>query len=91
MSDDIWFFFYIISPRPLVKMNPEKPHYHKHRKRLKERFTKAGLDAFQDYEVLELLLTYAIPRKDVKPLAKNLLNRFGGLKNILDASLVEIA
>jgi len=71
-------------------MKPATPHFYKHRQRLKERFVKAGLDAFLDYEVLELLLIYAIPRKDVKPLAKNLLHRFGSLKNLLDASPTEI-
>lgn len=55
-----------------------------HRQRLKERFLKGGLQAFQDYEVLELLLTYVIPRKDVKGLAKRLLREFGSLADVLD-------
>jgi DNA repair protein RadC len=58
-----------------------------HRKRLRERFEQSGLDAFHDHEVLELLLTYAIPRRDVKPLAKTLLGEFGGLSAVLDAPL----
>jgi DNA repair protein RadC len=66
------------------------PHYRGHRRRLKERYAAAGLDAFPDYEALELLLTYAIPRRDVKPLAKVLLERFGSLKAVLDADREEL-
>ena len=47
-----------------------EPHYHKHRRRLRERFLKSGLKSFADYEAVELLLTLAIPRKDVKERAK---------------------
>lgn len=68
----------------------EKPHYLKHRKRLRERFKKAGAKGLHDYELLELLLTYAIPRKDVKPTAKDLLKRFGSLSGVLDASQKEL-
>lgn len=57
-----------------------------HRQRLRSRFIRGGLDALQDYEAVELLLTYAIPRKDVKPLAKLLLERFGNLSGILHAT-----
>ena len=56
-----------------------------HRKRLRERFLNGGLDAFHDHEVMELLLTYAIPRRDVKPIAKAILAEFGGLSAALDA------
>jgi DNA repair protein RadC len=66
-------------------MAEEKPHYHGHRKRLKDRYLKTGLDALEDYEVLELLLTHSQPRRDVKPAAKNLLKTFGGLKEVLEA------
>ena len=62
-----------------------------HRKRLRERFLKSGLEGFHDYETVELLLTYAIPRRDVKPLAKKLITRFGGLKGIFDAASTELA
>ena len=48
-----------------------EPHYLGHRRRLRERFSKVGLDAFADYEVVELLLTLAIPRADVKQTAKD--------------------
>jgi len=61
-----------------------------HRERLRERFKKAGLAGFHDYEVLELILTYAIPRRDVKPLAKTLIERFKGLRGVLDASFEEL-
>jgi DNA repair protein RadC len=65
--------------------------YRGHRQRLKKKFFDAGLQAFHDYEVLELLLSYAISRKDVKPLAKELLTRFGSLKNIVDAEIEDIS
>ena len=61
-----------------------------HRKRLRERFVRSGFDGFHDHEVLELLLSFVIPRKDVKPLAKVLLNEFGGLAGVLDAPHVTL-
>jgi DNA repair protein RadC len=64
----------------------EKPHYLRHRERLRERFLKTGFEGFKEYEVLELLLTWAIPRRDVKPLAKDLIKTFGSLKGVVDAS-----
>src|SRR5713226_9738828 len=68
----------------------EKPHYLGHRSRLRERFVKSGLDGFADYEVVELLLTLAIPRSDVKQPAKELIARFSNLRGILDAPLSEL-
>jgi DNA repair protein RadC len=65
----------------------DRPHHHGHRQRLRQRFIKHGLDGFADYEVVELLLTLAIPRADVKKPAKALIARFGNLRGILDASL----
>ena len=62
-----------------------KPSYIGHRHRLKQRLSAVGLDALLDHEILELLLTYAIPRKDTKPLAWALIKRFGSLANVLDA------
>jgi DNA repair protein RadC len=62
-----------------------------HRRRLRERFARHGLEGFHDYEVLELLLTYAIPRVDVKPLAKRLLREFGTLAGVFDATVAERA
>ena len=55
-----------------------------HRKRLRDRYVKNGIESFNDYEVLELLLTYAIPRKDVKNIAKELKNH-NSLFNIFHA------
>ena len=66
------------------------PHYLQHRRRLRERFLRAGLAGFADYEVVELLLTLAIPRMDVKEPAKALIARFGDLRGILDAPVEEI-
>ena len=66
------------------------PHYHGHRKRLRERFVKNGLAGFAEHEALELLLTLAIPRTDVKQPAKALLKRFGSLRGVLDAPLAEL-
>ena len=68
----------------------ERPHYHGHRKRLRERFLKNGLTGFAEHEVIELLLTLAIPRTDVKQPAKALLERFGSLRGVLDAPLSEL-
>ncbi len=65
---------------------PEKPHYHGHRQRLRSRFLQGGPGALQDYELLELLLTFAIPYSDVKPLAKTLIAHFGSLSRVLDAT-----
>ena len=67
-----------------------KPHYLEHRKRLRDRFQKAGIDGLHDYELIELLLTYAMPRVDVKPIAKELIKRFGGLAGIMDATQGEL-
>ncbi|MGB0921421.1 MAG: RadC family protein [Alphaproteobacteria bacterium] len=64
-----------------------KPHYHGHRARLRERFLKAGSDAVQDYELLELVLFRALPRGDVKPLAKRLLEKFGSFSAVISAPL----
>lgn len=61
-----------------------------HRSRLRKRFLNAGLDSFQDHEVLELLLCYAIPRRDVNETAHLLLDRFGTLMAVLDAPEAEL-
>lgn len=71
-------------------MTDEKPHYYGHRQRLRERFLKSGLAGFADYETVELLLTLAIPRSDVKQPAKALIARFGDLRGILDAPIEEL-
>jgi DNA repair protein RadC len=53
---------------------------------LRERFRRGGGEALNDYELLELLLTFALPRKDVKGIAKDLIERFGTLQGVFDAS-----
>lgn len=61
-----------------------------HRSRLRQRFLTTGLDGFQDHEVLEFLLCYAIPRRDVNETAHLLLDRFGTLAGVLDAPEEEL-
>ena len=56
-----------------------------HRQRLREKFENYEQDAFLDYELLELILTYSIPRRDVKPIAKELMNRFHSFPGVMDA------
>jgi len=72
------------------KPKKDEPHYKGHRQRLRERFLNGGSDALQDYELLELLLFMAIPRRDVKPLAKTLLKSFGSLPELMAASVEEL-
>jgi DNA repair protein RadC len=64
--------------------------HHGHRQRLRERFVKAGFVGFADYEVVELLLTLAIPQVDVKVPAKELIARYGNLRGIMDAPLSDL-
>jgi len=71
-------------------MTDADSHYHGHRQRLREQFLKSGLAGFADYEVVELLLTLAIPRSDVKQPAKALIAHFGNLRGILDAPIEEL-
>ncbi len=72
-------------------MAESKPNPHEgHRERLRRRFLDAGLEGFQEHEVLELLLTYAIPRVDVNGRAHLLLERFGSLAAVFDAPLTEL-
>lgn len=71
-------------------MKKTKPHYLGHRKRLRDRFVKAGFEGLADYEVVELLLTLAIPRSDVKQPAKALLQKFGNVRAVLDAPIEEL-
>jgi DNA repair protein RadC len=71
-------------------MRGSDPHYLGHRQRLRDRFLKSGLDGLADYEVVELLMTLAIPRSDVKDSAKDLIGRFGNLRGILDARIEEL-
>ncbi|SPD74789.1 conserved hypothetical protein [uncultured Desulfobacterium sp.] len=71
-------------------MNKKLHHYDGHRQRLRERFLKTGIEGLADYEVVELILTLAIPRSDVKKPAKELIRQFGDLKGILDAPHEEL-
>jgi len=64
----------------------ETPHYHGHRERLRERFHAAGPEALSDYELLEMALFPALPRRDTKPLAKALLKKFGSLEGVAKAT-----
>jgi DNA repair protein RadC len=67
------------------------PHYYGHRERLRERFREAGSDALSDYELLELLLFRVLPRRDIKPLAKALLEKFGSFAEVIGAPEVRLA
>jgi DNA repair protein RadC len=62
-----------------------------HRGRLRERFQAAGLRGLADYEAVELLLTMAIPRRDVKPVAKRLVGKFRSFRGVLDAPIEELS
>lgn len=68
----------------------KKPNYIGHRHRIKEKYEKCGIDGWLDYEVLELALSYAIPRKDTKPIAKELLSRFKTINGVLNANKKEL-
>jgi len=68
----------------------EKSIHSGHRARIRNRLRKEGLASFSEHEVLELLLTYAIPRQDVNPLAHELIARFGRLSNVLEADESEL-
>jgi len=79
-----------LQPMPRKTTNPpeqptEKPHYHGHRERLRERFHSIGADALSDYELLEFALFRAIPRQDTKPIAKELLKKFGSFAEVIHA------
>ena len=69
----------------MAAADDEKPHYIGHRARLRERFEAGGADALADYELLELVLFLALPRRDVKPIAKALMTRFGSFAEVLAA------
>lgn len=64
--------------------------YQGHRQRLRRKFDKSGFQGFHDYEVLELLLTFIIPRKDTKPIAKDLIKRFKGIPGVLSAEVNQL-
>ena len=70
---------------PQSGLSEGSPHYHGHRNRLRARMREAGSDAIADYELLELVLFRAIPQRDVKPLAKELIARFGSFAEAIAA------
>ncbi|WP_095587742.1 RadC family protein [Actibacterium ureilyticum] len=73
---------------PVAAVAGKLPSYIRdHRKRLRERFLSGGADALPDYEMLELVLFRAIPRQDVKPLARQLLEHFGDFNRVLSAPI----
>ena len=76
---------------PPEKPTPEKPHYLGHRARLRRRLLEQGPGTLLDHELLEMLLFAANPRGDTKPLAKQLLSRFGSLERALSATPAELA
>ena len=67
------------------------PHYHGHRKRLRARFRQAGAQGLAEYELLELVLFRALPRRDVKPIAKKLLEKFGSFAEVISAPPARLA
>ena len=66
------------------------PHYYGHRERLRDRFREAGAEALSDYELLELVLFRALPRRDVKPLAKQLISTFGSFAEVISAPVARL-
>jgi DNA repair protein RadC len=77
-------------PRPPSDETAEKPHYLGHRERLRERFFGAGPDALSDYELLEMALFSPLPRRDTKPLAKELLRTFGSFAEVVHAPVARL-
>jgi DNA repair protein RadC len=69
---------------------PAEDRHRGHRQRLREKFVKSGLSGFHDYEIVELLLTLASPRKDCKPQAKAAVKKFKNLRGVLAASPEEL-
>ena len=74
-------------PKTSAGLAEEAPHYHGHRQRLRTRFLEAGADALSDYELIELILFRAIPQRDLKPLAKDLIARFGSFAEVVSAPI----
>lgn len=70
--------------------NTKKPHYIGHRQRLRDKLLTAGSESLADYELLELLLSIAIPRRDVKPLAKELIQKFKTFGGVITANITDL-
>ncbi len=78
------------SPDSKSKVSADENSHKGHRNRLRNQFLANGLDSFYDHQALELLLFYAIPRSDTNPVAHALINRFGSISNILNASYEDL-
>jgi DNA repair protein RadC len=78
-------------PLRLSEASDDTPHYHGHRERLRQRLIAAGAESLPDYELVEVILFASNPRGDVKPLAKDLLARFGGFAELLSADAEALA
>jgi DNA repair protein RadC len=78
-------------PLRLAEASDDTPHYHGHRERLRQRLIAAGADNLPDYELVEVILFASNPRGDVKPLAKDLLERFGGFAELVSADAEALA
>jgi DNA repair protein RadC len=85
-----WLAPMAAKPRDPETEPAETPHYHGHRERLRERFYSAGPDALSDYELLEMALFPALPRRDTKPLAKALLKKFGSFAEVVHAPVARL-
>jgi DNA repair protein RadC len=73
------------------KNSNSKPHYLDHRTRLRSRFIEQGIISLQPYEIIELFLTFVIPQKDVKPAAKQAIEKFKTIKGFFDADEKELS
>jgi DNA repair protein RadC len=78
-------------PLSLTEGSDDTPHYHGHRERLRQRLVTGGAENLPDYELLEVILFASNPRADVKPLAKDLLERFGGFAELVSAEAEALA
>jgi DNA repair protein RadC len=79
-----------MTPLSLEKQASLAPGHRGHRKRLREKYAASGAAALQDYEFLELLLSFSIPHRDTKPYAKKLMEAFTNLQSILEAGLADL-
>lgn len=80
-----------MAENPITGIAAAAPHFHGHRERLRARFRESGAEAVNDYEMLELVLFRAIPRRDVKPLAKDLIAKFGSFPEVISAPPARLA
>jgi DNA repair protein RadC len=78
-------------PLRLSDTSDDTPHYHGHRERLRQRLIAGGAGSLPDYELVEVILFASNPRGDVKPLSKDLLDRFGGFAELLTADAEALA